>query len=369
MTDTDRSDAADPAAAWAELVDGLRVAGERMAAATEGLGPDERADGFRALLRALNNQLGRFEVDRDRPELVPFNEWREKMLMDNPDFRYWVADVRDGATYRIRGSMGGAAYLSITAYRADGTLEAGALSRLDSESITLDTDGRFDVVVSPTDPGAGVDWLHLPDGASVIWVRQFHGDLAHDRLGDCRIDPLDDPPPAPLIEPARFAHQVRRLGASIARLPRLLEGSTATDRSEPNTVRHWSEMAGGAAFTEPGIHYLRGSWQLEPGEALVIEGDLVACRYWNVLLYSRFCNSLDHRARTVSFTGTTARVTDGRYRFVVSADDPGADHDWLDTEGRPFGMFVFRFLHPESAPDLPRVRRCRLADLRAAEPT
>ena len=38
------------------------------------------------------------------------------MLMDNPDFRYWVSDIRDDHRYRIRGAVGDAAYLSVTAY-------------------------------------------------------------------------------------------------------------------------------------------------------------------------------------------------------------------------------------------------------------
>src|SRR3546814_9900635 len=76
-----------PEQAWADLVDSLRDAGERLVAQTAELSEMERADALRALLRGLNNQLGRFEVDRERPELVAFNGWREKMFMDNPDFR------------------------------------------------------------------------------------------------------------------------------------------------------------------------------------------------------------------------------------------------------------------------------------------
>lgn len=122
-------------------------------------------------------------------------------------------------------------------------------------------------------------------------------------------------------------------------------------------------MAGGAVFTEPDIHYLRGSWQLGKGEALVLEGDAVACRYWNVILYSRFLNSLDYRSRTVSRTDATAQLVDGRYRIVIAATDPGCPGGWLDTEGRSFGLFVFRFLQPEREPTLPTLRRCRTADL------
>ena len=126
-------------------------------------------------------------------------------------------------------------------------------------------------------------------------------------------------------------------------------------------------MTGGAVYTEPGIHYLRGGWQLEPGEALVIEGEAPRCRYWNILLYSRFLNSLDHRHRRVSATGATARLSGSRYRFVLAAQDPGlADADWLDTEGRPFGIAVMRFLQPDAEPKVPEARRVRLADLGTA---
>jgi hypothetical protein len=125
-------------------------------------------------------------------------------------------------------------------------------------------------------------------------------------------------------------------------------------------------MQGGAAFTEPGIHYLRGAWRLAPGEALVLEGEAVPCRYWNALLYSRFLNSLDHRHRRVSLTGSRVALRDGRYRLVLAAEDPGVP-EWLDTEGRPFGLFVLRWLQPEREPALPEARVVPLAELRRRE--
>ncbi|MFZ1489956.1 MAG: DUF1214 domain-containing protein [Ilumatobacteraceae bacterium] len=351
--------------AWMSFVDGLRAAGERLEADTAGLSVAERADGYRALLRALNNNLGRFEVDRERPELVAFNEWREKMLMDNPDFRYWVSDIADDRSYRITGMRGGAQYVSITVYRSGGTLDAGAIARIDSDEITFDTDGRFEVIVSPQRSDGDANWLPLVAGASAVWVRYFHGDVAHDDLGDCRIEPIDEPPPGPFIDPARFVHQVQRLGNAMAAMPKLLAASTKHDLQAPNQVRRWTEMTGGAAFTEPNIHYLRGAWQLGDDEALVIEGSVPACRYWNILLYSRYCNSLDHRRRRVSFTGSTARLDGDRYRFVIAGRDLGPDVDWLDSEGRPFGMFVLRFLQPEHEPEVPTVRVCQIDELSA----
>jgi len=357
------SDPSQAGRAWAAFVDGLRQAGEQLGTDTADLDLFEQADAYRALLRGLNNQLGRFEVDRERPELVAFNDWRQKMFMDNPDFRYWVGDIRDDRRYRITGAIGDAVYLSVTAYASSGGLTASASARIDSDSLTVDADGRFALTLSREAPADGGDWLELPEGASAVWVRQFHHDAAHDRLGWCRIDPVDDVAVPPAIDPDRFARHLERLGRGIAVFPTVFASSIRHDLAHPNEIRHWSEMAGGAAFTEPDIHYLRGSWQLDEDEALVIEGNVVPCRYWNVLLYSRFLNSLDYRSRTVSRTGGTARLVDGRYRIVISATDPGGPGDWLDSEGRSFGMFVFRFLQPEREPELPTIRRCRVADL------
>lgn len=348
---------------WTSFVDALRDAGERLAADTAHLDEVERADGYRALLRGLHNALGRFEVDRVRPELVPFNGWRQKFFMDNPDFRYWVADVRGDAPLRITGNRGDAAYVSITAYAGQGQIGATAASRIDSDAMTFDEAGGFCVQTGGERPAMG-DWIELPEGATAVWVRHFLLDRTVDDPGWCRIDPLGSTPTPPSIDPGRFAAQLRRLAGTVSAMPPVWAAATAADLERPNELRAWSDMKGGAAYTEPNIHYLRGGWQLGPDEALVIEGEAPDCRYWNILLYSRYLNSLDDRHRTISLTGATARVVDGRYRFVLAARDPGpSSGDWLDTEGRPVGIAVMRFLQPTEEPALPTTTVVALADL------
>src|SRR5688572_29940271 len=103
-------------------------------------------------------------------------------------------------------------------------------------------------------------------------MRHFHADVEGDELGWCAIEPLDPPPPPPPIDADRFTAHLRRLGSTMTFLPSVFASAAAADAEEPNRLRHWAEMTGGAAYTEPGIHYLRGGWQLQPGEALVIEG-------------------------------------------------------------------------------------------------
>lgn len=344
--------------AWAQLVDGIRSGGDRIAALTADLDDAERGDGYQALLRAVNNQLSRFETDRAQPELVFFNGWREKYFMDNPDFRYWVADIAGDRRYEISGTIGDSVYQSVTVYATDGTVTT-ASARIDSTDLDIDADGRFAITLSVAPPDRG-NWLPLPEDAAMVWVRHFHTDVSRDRLGECRIDVLDAPGPAPRPDPGDIARRLRRLSRAVTMLPDVFAASWKAEAATPNRLRHWSEMRGGAAFTEPGIHYLRGSWRLEPGEALLLEGPVVPCRYWNILLYSRYLNSLDFRTRSVSRTSGTARLHDGRYRFVIADRDPQMEVDWLDTEGRPFGLIVMRWLHPEGEVPLPEVRKISL---------
>ncbi len=355
-----------PVAGWEALVAALGEAGRRLAADTADLAPEEQADAYRALVRGLHNHLGRFEVDRDRPELVPFNGWRQKMFMDNPDFRYWVADIAGDRGYRIRGTVGDAAYLSITVYATRGPLEAEAVARIDSDDLDVAADGTFTVVVAPEAPADGGPWLRAPEGLGAVWVRHFHEDVRHDALGTCTIEPVDDPGPAPAVDPERLGRQLARLGRATTLLPAVWRGAMAQDLDPPNRIRPWAEMVGGAAFTEPDIGYLRGGWRLGSGEALVIEGELVGCRYWNALLHSRFLTSLDHRSRPVSITGSRAQVVDGRYRLVLAdRPPPPGTGDWLDTEGRGTGIVVLRFLHPVGEPPVPETSVVPVGDLAA----
>ena len=72
----------DVAASWEALVESLAEAGRRMDDATRRLGPEERADGFRALARALSNQLGRFEAEmmrRAAPKVLKSREAAEQL--------------------------------------------------------------------------------------------------------------------------------------------------------------------------------------------------------------------------------------------------------------------------------------------------
>jgi hypothetical protein len=350
------NDKADPFNGWKAFARALQTAGEWMNEATKELSFEERADGFRALMRALNNQVARFEVDRIKPELTAFNTWRQKFFMDNPDFFYWVADIDADGQYLITGNRGDSVFMSITVYVGKG-LKASSEARMTTDELKFDENGRFEVVLSRERPAdSGIDWLEMPESGNVVWVRQFYNAVYEDAPGSCGIHPLGNVPTPPVIEPEHFSRRLEKLGPLFEIIAKTLTAGQAGEMDRGNHIREWTQMQGGAVYTEPGIFYHRGAWQLEPGQALVITGKVVAARYWNIQLYSRYLNSLDHRYRSVSLTGNRVKVNpDGTFRLVLSSENPDVAN-WLDTEGRPFGMFVIRWLQPESTPELPVVR-------------
>ena len=53
---------------------------------------------------------------------------------------------------------------------------------------------------------------------------------------------------------------------------------------------------------------------------------------------------------------------DGSFTVVIAHRDPGVPN-WLDTEGRPFGIVFWRFFLPESAIDTPQAKVVNINDL------
>ena len=76
-------------------------------------------------------------------------------------------------------------------------------------------------------------------------------------------------------------------------------------------------------------------------------------------------NTLDFMNRQVSLNGFTAKPdSDGHYRIVISAKDPGVPN-WLDKADCPWGVIQMRFNRPDVAPPEPTTTRVKVADVRA----
>ena len=118
----------------------------------------------------------------------------------------------------------------------------------------------------------------------------------------------------------------------------------------------------------PNIAYGAGWWALGPQDALVITTERPDADYWGFTVHHRFrLDSGDFASRSTSVNMTQAFVDDdGTVRIVVAAGDPGVPN-WIDTEGRPEGMLVYRSIGTRTRP-VPEAVVVPRADVRAHLP-
>jgi hypothetical protein len=104
---------------------------------------------------------------------------------------------------------------------------------------------------------------------------------------------------------------------------------------------------------------------LAPDEALVMAARWPACRFANVSLWNRYLQTYDYAHRPAGRNrANTALEPDGSFRIVIAHQDPGVPN-WIDTEGRGFGMVFWRYFMPEGDIETPKASVVKLADLRA----
>jgi hypothetical protein len=101
------------------------------------------------------------------------------------------------------------------------------------------------------------------------------------------------------------------------------------------------------------VNMLHGGaiWDLEPGQALVIELDEPDATYWSVQTYLLgWMQPLDFTHHVTSLNDAQIRVDDdGKVRIVVAGQDPGVQN-WLDTTGLSRGLVTYRYVRSPTSP-------------------
>jgi hypothetical protein len=93
--------------------------------------------------------------------------------------------------------------------------------------------------------------------------------------------------------------------------------------------------------------YSMAPFVLAPNQALLIRGRFPDCRFSNIVLFNRFLQTFDYEERGISLNrAQTELEEDGSFEMIVAHKDPGRPN-WLNTEGRPYGIMFWRFQLPE----------------------
>lgn len=355
------------AAAYAELLATLAEVGERFAGDEWGItDPGDVAEALRVVLHHLGTGIEtQMEDDPARPtfrEIV--TPWR-KALGDNADARYHDARVHPAGTYRVRGRMEQAVYVSFTveAGAADGAFPSGTVGVLNDTGFDVEADGTFELTVGG--PPVARGWLPLTSDASRITVRHYWEQTAPPATPPApslglAIDLVDGDVPAapPAPTDASVAASIRRMANYVR--SRTLEIMAKPGEGDPPAFvsRVPNEFP---PPTTPGAHalaaadaaYSMAPYLLGPDDALVMALRWPSCRCANVSLWNRQLQTFDYLRGQVSLNRAQSVADgDGTVRVVIAHRDPGVPN-WLSTEGRPFGLVFWRFMLPEGPIDTP----------------
>jgi hypothetical protein len=360
-------------AAYNELLDVLREAGERYAGPESGVTErDDVAEGLRNLSHILQSGLyAHQEFDPQRPVFRRIVSPTRSFTGDNPDAVYYEAPVAGGQSYVITGNIAGAVYTSFTmeAGAVDGKWSAGTAGILRDDDIDVAADGSYRIRVGG-DP-AERNWLGVPAEGGRLTTRHYFewpepAAASQTLCIPLAIDPVTRPPAPPRWDDESVAAALQRVVNHVRektipefRPPRKQAAfSTIVPNQFPQPA-----VPGNMAFAAFDAAYSSAPYRLAPDEALVITGRWPECRFANLCLWNRFQQMYDYVNRTVSRNrANTTLEPDGTFRMIVAHEDPGLPN-WLDTEGRGSGVMFWRFFLPESDIETPQAKVVKFSQL------
>ena len=321
--------------------------------------PQDYAEARRVMLHALMHGLQTWlEADPARPFFTSFINQHKKLLGDNPDARYYSAVIDDKHSYRIRGNLAGATYTSFTIELGAGSGTDGIGTTLNDTQFTADENGNYEIILSAEK--AEGNWMPMAKGATSLTTRHYYEreqNINNDRLHHIPLDiqNMEKVPP-------RAAPNDAEIAAGIRRATTFVKGAVVT-MSEENSPSWVSRIPNqfvppkkddshdAITYAARDNVYSMAPFVLGPDQALVIKGRFPTCRFCNVVLFNRFLQTFNYEERSVSLNRAQTVLDDeGNFEMILAHRDPGRPN-WLDTEGRPYGIMFWRFQLPEG--DIP----------------
>ncbi|WP_197507273.1 hypothetical protein [Mycobacterium sp. 852002-50816_SCH5313054-b] len=353
----------DLAQAWSHLLERLREAARVVESESASRNRIDLAAGFRHLLVLLTAGIDEvLRFDRD-PILAVQRTSTDDVVtwgMECPDCIYARAVLRGGHSYRLFGNRGTARYVGLQTMNG---IAATANALVDE--LEIDADGNFEVVLSATEQAG--NWMRIDGEHPTLTVRHFFYDWDTEVASSLRIARLGHAAEAT----GRQVDTDRAVTRQLVALGDFVEENLAfflqfgaaapTNGFLPPVDR---TDIGAAAENRPVI----GRWELNPGEALIVEVEPPEGIYWSYSIGNPWWETIHYGRHQSSLNAHQAAVdSDGLVRVVLCAEDPGVAN-WLDTAGHSNGPIILRCVRTTTAPT-PTTRVVPVAEVVAQLPS
>ncbi len=282
--------------------------------------------------------------------IAPDREWMGHTMpdhrfgQDNTDNVYRLAAIDANARYRITGRFTPGREpieMGICAMRAQigERFIADVSAFIQPEMIDIGEDGSFQIALDATPTEGRRNHLCIAE-ASTLMVRDTLANWAVELPSALYIERVDAPP-VDTFDADKAAARALELGTIIAEwfFEKIQHGMFEV--APVNVLPSPVPSAGrGGLVTQCATG---GYYRLGDNEALLITADTLGARYIGMELVDMWMISYEYRTRTSSLNHEQAvKDADGRYRWVISAKDPGVPN-WLDSGGHSMGTILLRW--------------------------
>jgi len=332
--------------------------------------PEYRADFYRqAMMNLSYAYFAFFHADAEHPDWAPL--WNPVYTdQPNPDDIYLYSPIRGDLAYRISGNRGTCAMVTFTTQHGWIGLneydEMSGNNDFDDRDLVTDASGDFELIMSATRPDEHTgNWAQIAPDATALVVRYRMVDWEKERDPQMSIECLDPVGPKPRLTPDEILERIRAMTLLPLRYNKAFLPMQNDVKAEVgvNAFTHTKYTAGLTRQI-----YWPAVFELEDGEALIIETEIPAKRhYWNIQLNDPYFNAVEYVYRLASINEAMARYdSDGRFRAVIALEDPGVPN-WLDPAGFRQGTIYGRWYDCDPNP-MPTIKRVKLAELRSHLP-
>ncbi|MFZ0834334.1 MAG: hypothetical protein WAM92_14890 [Mycobacterium sp.] len=287
--------------------------------------------------------------------------------IDNPDSIYRVIPISADERYEIRGRVGQTRMTENYFTLWDANMSTVAV--LNGRTMQVDSDGSFLITVDSDPAGNRPNHVQTTPLAHEFYIRDVLLDWDRDDPNHLAILRLGAPPSAPARTLDEQADATAATMAHFANFTgKLSHGVYKMAANNFNLA--WSADRLGAMRNQV---YVMGRFDLNPGEAFVVDVSDGGAEYFTVPLSNIWGTTLDIVDRTGSLNkAQSVPNEDGTYTYVISPVDPGVAN-WIDSDGLAEGILTLRMAEfGEDGPkeDLgARGRVVRLDDLEKEVPS
>jgi hypothetical protein len=294
---------------------------------------------------------------------IPGSRWG----IDNPDSVYRVIPISGDERYEIRGRVG--ANRMTENYFTLWDKNMGTVAVLNGRNMEVESDGSFTITVDSEPAGNRPNHVQSTPAAHEFYIRDVLLNWDRDDANHLTVHRLGAAPDTPARTLDEQAAATADMMAYFANFTGKL--SHGVYKMAPNDFNlAWSADKVGAMRNQV---YVMGRFDLNPGEAFVVDVADGGAEYFTVPLSNVWGTTLDIVDRTGSLNkAQSVPNEDGTYTYVISACDPGVAN-WIDSDGLNEGILTLRMA--EFGGDGPREdlgargRVVKLDDLEAEAPT